>query len=79
MALIDNNRQAVYVYDQRIEEFGSKGSIAADNEYPNKTVLLNADGVYREKPLWFFLSGICRPLFMKKPASLTPAWMISQP
>ena len=32
---IDNSRQAVYGYDQRVEVFGSRGAIATDNNYPN--------------------------------------------
>jgi myo-inositol 2-dehydrogenase/D-chiro-inositol 1-dehydrogenase len=55
LAVIDNSRQAVYGYDQRIEVFGSKGMIAAENETPNNTTLMTADGVFKEKPLWFFL------------------------
>ncbi|MBQ8972047.1 MAG: inositol 2-dehydrogenase [Clostridia bacterium] len=55
LGVIDNSRQAVYGYDQRIEVFGSKGCITADNETPNNTVLYTADGVTKEKPLWFFL------------------------
>ena len=55
LGVIDNSRQAVYGYDQRIEVFGSKGMISAENETPNNTTYYTADGVYREKPLWFFL------------------------
>ena len=55
LGVIDNSRQAVYGYDQRIEVFGSKGCITADNETPNNTTLSTADGVQKEKPLWFFL------------------------
>ena len=55
LGVIDNSRQAVYGYDQRIEVFGSKGCITADNETPNNTVLYTADAVTKEKPLWFFL------------------------
>lgn len=55
LGVIDNSRQAVYGYDQRIEVFGSKGMISAENETPNNTTYFTADGVYREKPLWFFL------------------------
>lgn len=55
LGVIDNSRQAVYGYDQRIEVFGSKGCITADNETANNTVLYTADAVTREKPLWFFL------------------------
>ena len=31
LAVIDNSRQAVYGYDQRVEVFGSKGCVCADN------------------------------------------------
>ncbi len=55
LAVIDNSRQAVYGYDQRIEVFGSKGCITAANERPNNTTLMTADRVSQEKPLWFFL------------------------
>ncbi len=55
LGVIDNSRQAVYGYDQRIEVFGSKDCITADNETPNNTTLYTADAVTREKPLWFFL------------------------
>lgn len=55
LGVIDNSRQAVYGYDQRVEVFGSKGMIAAENETPNNTTYYTCDGVYREKPLYFFL------------------------
>lgn len=55
LGVIDNSRQAVYGYDQRIEVFGSKGCVTADNETANNTTLYTAQGVSREKPLWFFL------------------------
>ena len=55
LGVIDNSRQAVYGYDQRVEVFGSKGCITADNETPNNTTLYTSDGVMNEKPLWFFL------------------------
>ena len=55
LGVIDNSRQAVYGYDQRIEVFGSKGCITADNEKANNTMLYTVDGVVSEKPLWFFL------------------------
>lgn len=55
IGVIDNSRQAVYGYDQRIEVFGSKGQIMADNETPNNTTLYTSQGVQKEKPLFFFL------------------------
>jgi len=55
LGVIDNSRQAAYGYDQRIEVFGSKGQIMADNETANNTTLYTSEGVYKEKPLFFFL------------------------
>ena len=40
---IDNSRQAVYGYDQRIEVFGSKGSVLDENDIPNTVVVTTAD------------------------------------
>ena len=55
LGVIDNSRQAAYGYDQRVEVFGSKGSISAENDLPNTTVLKTKDSVTSEKPLYFFL------------------------
>jgi myo-inositol 2-dehydrogenase / D-chiro-inositol 1-dehydrogenase len=52
---IDNSRKAAYGYDQRVEVFGSGGMAAVANNTPNASVYSNADGVYSEKPLYFFL------------------------
>lgn len=52
---IDNSRQAVYGYDQRVEVFGSGGMVAANNNTPDNDVYANADGVHIAKPLYFFL------------------------
>jgi myo-inositol 2-dehydrogenase/D-chiro-inositol 1-dehydrogenase len=55
LAVIDNSRQAVYGYDQRVEVFGSKGSAAAENDAPCTVKLSCEAGVIGEKPLYFFL------------------------
>ena len=55
MGVIDNSRQAVYGYDQRVEVFGSKGCVEVRNDTPNSSKLSTADGVISEKPLYFFL------------------------
>jgi len=52
---IDNSRQAVYGYDQRVEVFGSEGSVAVANNIPHTAVYSNADSVQSAKPLYFFL------------------------
>jgi myo-inositol 2-dehydrogenase/D-chiro-inositol 1-dehydrogenase len=52
---IDNSRQAVYGYDQRVEVFGSGGCVTVDNDYPNTTVVSDAQRVHRDLPLNFFM------------------------
>jgi len=55
MAVIDNSRQAVYGYDQRVEVFGSKGMAAGRNDTPSTVEFANAERVSADKPLYFFL------------------------
>jgi len=52
---IDNSRQAVYGYDQRVEVLGSEGGIVVANRTPDNAVISNADGVHAAKPLYFFI------------------------
>jgi myo-inositol 2-dehydrogenase/D-chiro-inositol 1-dehydrogenase len=52
---IDNSRQAVYGYDQRVEVFGSKGGVIAANHTPDNAIYSDADGVHAAKPLYFFI------------------------
>lgn len=54
-AVIDNSRRADYGYDQRVEAFGSKGKIQADNCYPNQAILSDGQSVRRDLPLNFFM------------------------
>ncbi len=53
--VIDNSRQAVYGYDQRIEVFGSKGMAKAENETPDRHRLYTQIGVTGPLPEPFFL------------------------
>jgi myo-inositol 2-dehydrogenase/D-chiro-inositol 1-dehydrogenase len=55
VATIDNCRQAVYGYDQRVEAFGTAGSISTENQYPNTATIRASKSVYRDLPLYFFL------------------------
>lgn len=52
---IDNSRRAVYGYDQRVEVFGSNGSVVVANPTPHTAVLSHAKTVESAKPLYFFL------------------------
>ena len=55
MGVIDNSREAVYGYDQRVEVFGNKGVVTVDNDYPDSAKLINAEASIGDKPQWFFL------------------------
>jgi len=55
IGVIDNSREAVYGYDQRLEAFGSKGSAQVQNETETKVQHLSSEGVVEDKPLHFFL------------------------
>jgi myo-inositol 2-dehydrogenase / D-chiro-inositol 1-dehydrogenase len=55
IGVIDNSRKAVYGYDQRVEVFGSKGSVTIQNDQPTTAEISTADGVFKDKPQYFFL------------------------
>lgn len=55
IGIIDNCRQAVYGYDQRVEVLGSKGSISTGNCYPNQAVISTSAEIRRDLPLNFFM------------------------
>ncbi|MCY3980159.1 MAG: inositol 2-dehydrogenase [Chloroflexi bacterium] len=52
---IENSRQAVYGYDQRVEVFGSKGAATTGNWHPNEVTISDAASVRRDLPLHFFV------------------------
>ena len=55
LGAIDNSRQAVYGYDQRVEVFGSKGVVNCANNTPHTAVVSDATGVHGALPLFFFV------------------------
>lgn len=52
---IDNSRRCSYGYDQRVEVFGSKGSIVSGNKAPDTVVLANEAGINKGLPYSFFM------------------------
>ncbi len=52
---IDNSRQAVYGYDQRVEVFGSEGMVGVTNRKPDTAEWSTSDGVQSSLPLFFFI------------------------
>lgn len=55
IGVIDNSRKAGYGYDQRNEVHCEKGCVQVSNDFPNTSMISTSEGVYLEKPLWFFL------------------------
>ena len=55
LTYIDNSRQAVYGYDQRVEAFGSGGMVASENPRSHFTQLHGAAGTRLEPVPYFFL------------------------
>lgn len=53
IGVIDNSRKTGYGYDQRVEVFGSKGCVAAENDNPTSINITTEDGVIKDKPKWF--------------------------
>jgi myo-inositol 2-dehydrogenase/D-chiro-inositol 1-dehydrogenase len=55
LTTIDNSRQAVYGYDQRVEVFGSRGMAASENPLAHSTIVRTASGVRAATLPYFFL------------------------
>ncbi|WP_221567207.1 inositol 2-dehydrogenase [Alkalihalobacillus sp. TS-13] len=55
LGVIDNSRQAVYGYDQRIEVFGNAGVVSAENEPTTNVHISTKETVTLDNPKYFFL------------------------
>ncbi|HFF3601190.1 TPA: Gfo/Idh/MocA family oxidoreductase, partial [Legionella pneumophila] len=53
--VIDNSRQAIYGYDQRVEVFGSGGMLLAENQLEHTVSRYSANATDSAKPQYFFL------------------------
>ncbi|MFW6381091.1 MAG: inositol 2-dehydrogenase [Bacillota bacterium] len=54
LGVIDNCRETAYGYDNRIEVFGSEGSVAVGHKKPTEVMVQNEKGITGDKPLYFF-------------------------
>ena len=54
-ATIENSRNSTYGYDQRIEVFGEKGLLSAQNKSDDSVYFANNSGFHRPKPVGFFI------------------------
>ncbi len=55
LTAIDNSRQAVYGYDQRVEVFGSLGMAASENPYAHSALVRTAAGTRMSTLPYFYL------------------------
>ncbi|MBM3130751.1 MAG: inositol 2-dehydrogenase [Chloroflexi bacterium] len=56
MGVIDNSRQAVFGYDQRVEVFCANGTAAANNETDNTVIKGNQEGYHSDRLPYFFMN-----------------------
>jgi myo-inositol 2-dehydrogenase/D-chiro-inositol 1-dehydrogenase len=55
LGVIDNSRAARYGYDQRTEVHCEKGCVQVANDLKDTSMISTAEGVFCERPKWFFL------------------------
>ena len=54
-ATIENSRNSVYGYDQRLEVFGAQGMLSSTNQADTMVSFSNQEGVHHPKPVGFFI------------------------
>ena len=65
IATIDNSREAVYGYDQRVEVFGSKGMLTVANPLTNTVTFSGSEGTHAASPPYFFVERY-KPAFLSE-------------
>ena len=55
LGVIDNSRQAIYGYDQRVEVFCARGCCLAENDSDTRVAILTDKGIRTDNPPYFFL------------------------
>ena len=65
IATIDNSREAVYGYDQRVEVFGSKGMLTVANPLTNTVTFSGSEGIHAASPPYFFVERY-KPAFLSE-------------
>lgn len=78
LACIDNSRQAVYGYDQRLEVFGSEGMLWVNNQLENQVQGLNQNGHLQAKPQYFFLERY-QQAYLQELQAFYQAWSKNEP
>jgi myo-inositol 2-dehydrogenase/D-chiro-inositol 1-dehydrogenase len=78
LGVIDNSRQALYGYDQRIEVFGSAGMLRAENQLENTVTHYSSRQVDQAKPKYFFLERY-EQAFVAELSAFYDAWANQKP
>lgn len=78
LGIIDNSRQAVYGYDQRIEAFGSKGMLLAGNQVEHSVTHYTNTATNQANPKYFFLERY-HQAFIAQLHSFYDAWLHNKP
>ncbi len=71
LGVIDNSRQAVFGYDQRVEVLCSNGMAAADNKFPDTFTLSDANSISTSLPLNFFMERYAESFVAEMKAFVT--------
>jgi myo-inositol 2-dehydrogenase/D-chiro-inositol 1-dehydrogenase len=78
LTAIDNSRQAVYGYDQRVEVFGSLGMASSENPLAHTTVVRTANGTSMAALPYFFLERYI-PSYLREWAAFVGAVRTGSP
>ncbi|MCE0721734.1 MULTISPECIES: inositol 2-dehydrogenase [Legionella] len=78
MGVIDNSRQAVYGYDQRIEVFGKEGMLLANNQLKHSVLHYANTCTEQANPEYFFLERY-HQAFRAELNSFYDAWLHNKP
>ncbi|HHF7366001.1 TPA: inositol 2-dehydrogenase [Legionella bozemanae] len=78
MGVIDNSRQAVYGYDQRIEVFGKEGMLLANNQLKHSVIHYANTFTEQANPEYFFLERY-HQAFRAELNSFYDAWLHNKP
>lgn len=78
LGVIDNSRQAVYGYDQRVEVFGSEGMLLADNQLNHGVKGFARNTTTQANPKYFFLERY-QQAFVAELQAFYQAWLNNDP
>lgn len=78
LGVIDNSRQAVYGYDQRIEVFGNAGMLLAANQLENSVSHYSSATTAQANPQYFFLERY-QQAYIAELNSFYDSWLHDKP